>query len=186
MRGRVSGVGEDDAVSSAADVSVRPGRPTDAPAVAATTIDAWRASYADLLPAKALAGLDLAAATAQWRAAIEDPGENLLLVACAGPRIAGYASVGPSDGPGGELGELVVRPEDRRLGHGSRLLSAAVEHLHSHGFTSVVTWINEGDAARTEFFNSAGFAPDGAVRVLDLDGEGTTTVRQLRWSAALA
>jgi ribosomal protein S18 acetylase RimI-like enzyme len=179
-----------DMSAPAADVSVRPARPTDAPAVAAATIDAWRASYADLLPAAALDGLDLATASAQWRSAIEDPGENLLLVACAGPKIAGYASVGPSegpgDGPGGELGELVVRPEDRRLGHASRLLSAAVEHLHSRGFTSVLTWINDGDVARTEFFDSAGFAPDGVARVLDLDGAGTTRVRQLRWSAALA
>ena len=172
--------------ATAADVSVRPARTTDAPAVAAATIDAWRASYASLLPAQVLAGLDLAQVTAQWRRSVEDPGENLLLVACAGPKIAGYASVGPSDGPGGELGELVVRPEDRRLGHASRLLSAAVEHLHSRGFTSMVTWFNEGDQARNEFFSSAGFAPDGVARVLDLDGAGTTTVRQLRWSAALA
>ena len=170
----------------AADASVRPARVTDAPAVAAATIDAWRASYADLLPAQALAGLELTGATAQWRSAIENPGENLLLVACTGPKIVGYVSVGPSDGPGGELGELVVRPEDRRLGHASRLLSAAIEHLHSRTFTSVVTWVNEGDVARTEFFSSTGFAPDGVVRVLDLDGAGTTTVRQLRWSAALA
>lgn len=170
----------------AADVSVRPARPTDAPAVAAATIDAWRASYADLLPADALAGLDLPAATAQWRAAIENPGENLLLVACAGPTLTGYVSVGPSNGPGAELGELVVRPEARRQGHASRMLSAAVDHLHSRGFTSVFTWVNDADQARAEFFASAGFATDGVARVLDLDGAGTTTVRQLRWSAALA
>jgi ribosomal protein S18 acetylase RimI-like enzyme len=170
----------------AADVSVRPARGSDAPAVAAATIDAWRASYAGLLPAEVLTGLDLDAATAQWRAAIEDSGESLLLVACAGAKVAGYASIGPGDGPGGELGEIVVRPEERRHGHGSRLLSAAVEHLRSRGIASVYTWAGDQDEARTRFLESAGFAPDGVARVLDLDGTGATTVRQLRWSAALA
>lgn len=170
----------------AADAKVRPARAADSPAVAAVTIDSWRASYADVLPADVLAELDLPAATAQWAAAIEEPGENLLLVACAGPAVVGYVSIGPGNGPGGELGELVVRPADRRHGHGSRLLAAAVEHLHARGFTSTFTWVGERDEARREFFTSAGFSPDGVVRVLDLDGAGTTTLRQLRWSAALA
>lgn len=169
-----------------ADAKVRLARTTDAPAVAAATIDSWHASYADLLPASVLDGLDLGTATARWRAAIEEPGENLMFVACVGDKVAGYATAGPGDGPGAELGEIVVRPEERRRGHGSRLLSAAVEHLHARGFTSVLTWTMADDEARQEFFTSAGFAPDGVGRVLDLDGSGTTTVRQVRWSAALA
>lgn len=168
------------------DASVRPARPTDAEAIAATTLDAWRARYADLLPPEVLAALDAAAAAATWRAAILDPGQHRLLVACAGPQVVGYVSIGPGEGPGAELGELEVRPADQRHGHGSRLLAAAVDHLHSQGFTSVLTWVGETDAARVEFLTSAGFAADGVGRVLDLDGTGTTTLRQQRWSAYLA
>jgi ribosomal protein S18 acetylase RimI-like enzyme len=169
-----------------ADVSVRPARDADAPAVAATTLAAWRAAYADRLPPEVLAGLDPDAATETWRAAIADPGPNRLLVACSGPEVVGYASLGPGDGPGAELGELEVAPAHQRRGHGSRLLAAAVDHLRAQGFSSVLTWIDEADAARAAFLESAGFAPDALARVLDLDGAGTVTVRQRRWSALLA
>lgn len=168
------------------DASVRPAREADAGAVAQTTVLAWRAAYADLLPPAVLAGLDLPTATATWRAAILEPGPNRLLVACAGPEVVGYVSIGPGDGPGAELGEIEVRPEHRRNGHGSRLLAAAVSHLRGEGFTSVLTWAGESDRARTQFLDSAGFAADGLARVLDLDGSGTVTLRQQRWSALLA
>lgn len=168
------------------DASVRPAREADAGAVAETTVQAWRATYADLLPAAVLADLDVGAATDTWRAAILSPGPNRLLVACAGPAVVGYVSIGPGDGPGAELGELQVLPAHQRHGHGSRLLAAAVTQLHAQGFTSVLTWVGESDRARTRFLDSAGFAADGVARVLDLDGTGAVTVRQLRWSALLA
>ncbi|HET8970648.1 MAG TPA: GNAT family N-acetyltransferase [Candidatus Nanopelagicales bacterium] len=173
-------------MTTSPDASVRPARETDAPAVAATTLAAWRASYAELLPAEVLAGLDLADATNSWRAAIREPGEHRLLVACAGPSVVGYVLVAPDGGPGAQLVELVVRPDQQRRGHGSRLLSAAVTGLREDGVTSVVAWTDSEDAARASFLTSAGFAADGTSRTLDLDGTGTTTVRQLRWSALLA
>jgi ribosomal protein S18 acetylase RimI-like enzyme len=167
----------------AADASVRPARATDAPAVAALTLGHWRTSYPALVPDD----LDHAAATRQWREALADPGPNRLLVACSGDTVVGYIAVEPAgDGPGGEVTDLVVDADQQRGGHGSRLLAAAVADLQSQGITSVLTWVAEADEARARFLESAGFAADGSVRVLDLDGTGTTTVRQQRWSALLA
>lgn len=168
------------------DVSVRPALPDDAAAVAETTVLAWRTAYADLLPPEVLAGLDRRSATATWRDAILDPGPNLLLVACAGRDVVGYVSTGPGEGPGAELGQIEIRPDHRRQGHGSRLLAAAVSHLMAQGYVSVLTWAGESDRARTAFLDSAGFATDGVARLLDLDGTGAVTVRQQRWSALLA
>ncbi len=163
-----------------ADVSVRQARPADARAVASLTVRSWLSQ----LPAAPVPELE--AAAAQWERAIAEPGPNLLLVACAGDLVVGYATAGPSDGPGAEIGELVVGEEHRRAGHGSRLMAAAVDLLRHAGFTSVLTWVGEEDLARQRFLLSAGFAAEPLGRVLDLDGTGAVTIRQQRWSALLA
>ena len=53
-------------------------------------------------------------------------------------------------------------------------------------FTRAVTWtISTDDALRT-FLTEAGWAPDGAHRELDLDGTGSTRVKQVRLHTALS
>ncbi|WP_440900012.1 hypothetical protein [Actinosynnema sp.] len=45
--------------------------------------------------------------------------------------------------------------------------------------------MNSGDDALRTFLTDAGWAPDTAHRELDLDGSGTTTVRQVRLHTAI-
>lgn len=163
-----------------ADVSVRPARVQDAPAVAALTLQELRAR----LPQAALP--DEASAVDQWAASISAPGAYVLLVALAGEQVVGYVSTGPGDGPGAEIGELVVGPHTRRQGHGSRLLAAVVDTVRERGETSAYTWVDEADEVRARFLDSAGFSADGTVRELDLDGTAAVVVREQRWSALLA
>jgi GNAT superfamily N-acetyltransferase len=173
--------------SPTADVSVRVAWVDDAPAIAELQARAWRTTYADLLPADALA-LDPEAATQAWRAAFASPGDarNRVLVALERNRVVGFAVLSPAADPDcdpvadGELREITVAPEDRGSGHGSRLLQAAADTLGADRFTRAVTWTVAGDDALRKFLTDAGWAPDTAHRELDLDGTGSTTVKQVR------
>jgi len=75
------------------------------------------------------------------------------------------------------ISALLVEPRWGRRGHGSRLLAAAVDLARTDGFSRAVAWVLEADTATRPFLESAGWAPDGVGRVLDMDG---TEVPELR------
>ncbi|HRI98219.1 MAG TPA: GNAT family N-acetyltransferase, partial [Nocardioides sp.] len=86
----------------------------------------------------------------------------------------------------GELGELTVDPDERGKGHGSRLLQAVADTMTADRFEQAVTWVVAGDDALLSFLTEAGWAADSAHRELDLDGSGTTRVKQVRLHTRLA
>lgn len=170
-----------------ADVSVRIAWADDADAIAGLQVRAWRDLYADLLPAEALP-TDVAAVADQWRAVLAKPADarNRVLVALERNRVVGFVLTSAANDPDcdpvadGELAEVTLDPAERRKGHGSRLLQAAVDTLAADRFTRAVSWVNVGDDSLRTFLSDAGWAPDTAHRELDLDGTGTTTVKQVR------
>ncbi|MBO3103163.1 GNAT family N-acetyltransferase [Cellulomonas fengjieae] len=181
-----------------ADVSVRPAVPGDEEAIARIQIAAWRASHAEVLGEGALDLLDQAAVQAQWAAAVvTPPGAGFrVLVACDGPTVVGVVSVAPVpapedrpfDAPGGAILALEVEPAQQRVGHGSRLLAAAVDTLREDGADQVHTWVLDGDDARAQFLSSAGLGPDDVVRELisgRMPDGSTRTVTEHRWSASI-
>ena len=174
--------------SPTADVSVRVAWPADAPAVAAVQVAGWRLGYAGTLPDDVLAGLEVDAFAARWADALERPvdARNRVLVALERAAVRGFAVTGPCPDPDadprvdGELVELVVHPDVRGRGHGSRLLQAGVDTLRSDGFERGVTWLGTTDDAARAFLSAAGWAADGASRELDLHGDGTVRLKQVR------
>jgi GNAT superfamily N-acetyltransferase len=178
-----------------ADVSVRPARGADAPALAAVQVACWLDAYTAVLPGPALTGLagSTAALTGRWRQSAQAPPSprHRVLVACAGERAVGGAALGPAldedldPDRDAELLVLLVAPGERRAGHASRLLSAAVDHLRADGFGRVVLWVDGPDQGLPALLTSSGWAPDGLARELDLDGDGAVVVRQLRWHTDL-
>ena len=171
-----------------ADVSVRVGWPDDAPGIAQVQVRAWREEYSDLLPP--MDPVDVAEA---WHASLAVPKDarNRVLVALDRNSVRGFAITQPSPDPDadplsdGEITELTVDPEHVREGHGSRLVHAAVDTLRADRFTRALVWLGSADDVRRSFLTDAGFAPDGAHRELDLHGDGTVTVKQVRLHAAL-
>jgi ribosomal protein S18 acetylase RimI-like enzyme len=171
-----------------ADVSVRVAWADDAEAVAHVQVKAWRHSYAGLLPSDVLDSLDPEQFTATWSASLTKPKDarNRVLVALERNTVRGFAITSPSDDPDsdpvadGEVSELTVDPEHTRQGHGSRLLQACVDTLRADRFRRGVTWLNSTDDARRELLTTAGWAPDGAHRELDLRGDGEVLVKQVR------
>ena len=178
--------------SPTADVSVRVAWADDAPAIGALQVRAWRTAYAGLLPADALP--DESLATDAWQSSMTHPADarNRVLVALERNRVVGFAVVGPAADPDcdpiadGELLELTVDADERGKGHGSRLLTAAVDTMTADRFTRAVFWAIATDDELRSFLTSAGWAADTAHRELDLDGTGSTRVKQVRLHTALA
>ena len=173
---------------ASADVSVRRAQPADAAAMAAVQLETWRVGYADLLPRSVLDELSDADVEASWATAITAPPSpvHAVFVALHAGRLVGFAAVGPagdedSAPDDGEVIELLVSPGFQQAGHASRLLAAAVDHLEIAGMSRVVTWRLADDDAARQFFASAGWAADGAHRVLDA-GE---PLEQLRLHAGI-
>lgn len=177
--------------SPTADVSVRVAWADDAPAVAALQVRAWQEQYDGLVPAEALPDVDTA--TAVWRESLARPKDarNRVLIGLERNRVVGFAVTMPASDPDcdpvadGELVELVVAPDDRGQGHGSRLMQAVVDTMQSDRFRRAVAWVVVTDDGRRGFLSGAGWAADGAHRELDLDGSGETRVKQVRLHVAL-
>jgi GNAT superfamily N-acetyltransferase len=181
---------------------VRAARPDEAGEIARIQVATWRVAYRRLLPARILDELDETWMARRWRHAIEAPPspQHRVLVAveqsAQGNRedLVGFAASGPADEQATAPGEvppadtaavtdLLVEPRWGRRGHGSRLLSASVEHWRDDGFATAVAWAFEADPATRAFLTSAGWEPDGATRALDVDD---LLVPQLRLHTALS
>ena len=178
--------------SPTADVSVRIAWADDAEAIAAVQARAWATSYAGLVPA---AGDLREADFAQlWRDALTRPADarHRALVALERNRVVGFAITTPATDPDcdqvtdAELMEFTIDADERGLGHGSRLLQAAVDTMVADRFTRAVTWLVVDDDELRRFLTDAGWGPDGAHRTLDLDGTGATQVKQIRLHTALS
>lgn len=175
-----------------ADASARIARASDAPAVGLVQAAVWRAAYGHVLSQDVVEQLDGPSFARVWRDSLSSPPSprHVLLVACAGEQVVGFAAVGTCVDPdatktSGELLALGVHPDARRNGHGSRLLNAAVDTLRGKGFDRVSTWILATDEATRAFLTAAGLSPDGAFRdrVIDVDG---TVAREVRLTADLS
>jgi GNAT superfamily N-acetyltransferase len=176
-----------------ADVSVRIGWADDARGIAEVQVAAWRATYADLLPDDELAAMDVDQFAAGWHGSLtrSNDARNRVLVALERNRIVGYAIVSPASDPDcdpvadGELSDFTVLPSEQRKGHGSRLQQAAIDTLVADRFTRAVTWLNATDDALHAFLTDAGWSADQAHRELDLYGDGSVTVKQIRLHTGL-
>ena len=180
--------------SPTADVSVRIGWADDAPGIAEVQVQAWRQEYAEVLPASLLDAMQPDEVAAAWHASLAAPKDarNRVLVALERNAVRGFALTMPSPDPDadpvadGEISELTVDPSYVGQGHGSRLVHAAVDTLRADKFSRALVWLSSTDDARRSFLTEAGWAPDGAHRELDLNGDGSVTVKQVRLHADLS
>lgn len=171
-----------------ADVSVRLAWAEDAAVIAEVQVRAWRERYADLLPADLLEELPAEQFHDAWLQSISRPREarRRVLVALERAAVCGFAATAPSSdqdanpATDAEVAEFVVDPGKRRAGHGSRLLHAAVDTMRSDRFTRATWWLNTTDDDLRTFLVEQGWDADGAHRVLDLHGDGSVIVRQVR------
>jgi GNAT superfamily N-acetyltransferase len=160
----------------------------DARAVAEIQLRGWRESYAGLVPDEVLAELPALQFEARWLDSISRPADawQRVLVALERATVRGFAATAPATDADAdpvadaEIAELVVDPEHRHAGHGSRLLHAAVDTMRSDRFRRATVWVTSTDDDLRAFLEQQGWAPDGAHRELDLYGDGTVRVKQVR------
>ncbi|MDP9444859.1 MAG: GNAT family N-acetyltransferase [Actinomycetota bacterium] len=171
-----------------ADVNVRVALASDAERIAELQVRAWRQAYAAALPADVLDSFDTHDFATRWQRAIARPNEarRRILVALDSVDVVGFGLTAPADDPDadpaydGQVAEFLVAPERTGRGHGSRLMQGCADTLRADRFTRATIWVNADDDALRGFLSTAGWAPDGAHRVLDLTGDGSTTVKQVR------
>lgn len=173
-----------------ATAAVRQALPADVPQIARIQLATWRAAYADLLPADALAGLD-ESAEREWADTL-NAGVVRLFVATEGDWTVGFCTAGPAPASEiaglddtlppdavtvGLIGTLLVEPRWGRRGHGSRLLAATAAALRADGFSRGVAWILEADPASRSFYTRIGWHLDGTARTLDAGGRALREIR---------
>lgn len=176
-----------------ADVSCRVAWADDAAAIAAVQVRAWRASYAEVFPPDLLDTMDPEEIAGTWAKSLTTPPDarNRVLVALERHLVTGFALTGPATDPDcdpiavGEITDLTVDPDKRGQGHGSRLMQACIDTLRADRFQRAVSWLASTDDAMRAFLTEGGWAADGAHRTLDLNGDGSVIVNQVRLHTAL-
>ncbi|HZV25746.1 MAG TPA: GNAT family N-acetyltransferase [Acidothermaceae bacterium] len=159
-----------------ADGSVRLATTDDAATIASIQADALRQSYSALLPEPAIDGFDLAAATNGWTTAISSPPSprHRVFVAVDLAGVVGFAASAPAADADlnserdAELPAFHIAPAQTRLGHGSRLMAAVVDHAQDDGVSRLVMWVFAADDPLRMFLRDSGWEPDGSTRDLDV------------------
>ncbi|OUE09476.1 N-acetyltransferase [Clavibacter michiganensis] len=159
--------------------TVRPAVPDDADGIAEVHIRTWRETYAHLLPASYLDGLDVATRADQWRRSLtEDPVDVPPFVALEGDRIVGFALAGPArdeDPPRPfQLYAINVVASAHGSGAGQALLHAAV------GDSPAYLWAADDNPRAEAFYRRNGFDRDGGVEQQTFQGAEMVTVRMVR------
>ncbi|AYY15366.1 N-acetyltransferase [Actinobacteria bacterium YIM 96077] len=170
-----------------ADKSVRIAWAADAEAIGQVQARAWLRFYGTLLPQQLLNEIDGSAFAQVWRQSVTRPptAKHRVLVALDHGQVCAFAATQPCDDPDasatdGEISAFHVDPDALGQGHGSRLLTAAVDTLRADAFQHARMWIVAGDDPLRHFVESAGWAADTAHRTLDLTGDETATLKQIR------
>ena len=169
------------------DASVRTARTADVAAVGEVQAAVWRDAYADLLAPEVVAAFEPQPFADAWQQSLQAPPSDWhrLMVATELNRVVGFAAFAPTDQSGvAEILAMGVHPDHRRLGHGSRLLNAAVDTLRVGDFTVVELWLLASDERSRAFLEAAGLHPDGAWRDRVIDADGGTA-REVRLQAQI-
>ncbi len=162
-------------------IIIRRARPTDATAIGAVHVAAWRSTYAGILPQDYLARLSAVRQAAHYQAAIRggvgvyvavradsDPGATIVV----GFATAGRARQGSAAPADGEIETLYVLDDWRDRGLGRRLMRAAAEHLSDMACQDVFLWVLRDNPSRW-FYARLGGKP-AAEAVIQVGGQDVT------------
>ena len=182
---------------------VRPARESDLPLIgrvhAATMLASMEAGHAGAhggagLPDGVRAMIAAPVVAAGWEEPVIAPPSprHHVLVATRGDLVVGLLGLAPTQGlddsgrpvAGAEAVEVTaigVAPEHQRLGHGSRLMAAAVDLARKDGASAVSVWAVRGDESMSRLLTAVGMAPTGMRRELPI-GDG---IVEDCWAAAI-
>jgi GNAT superfamily N-acetyltransferase len=150
---------------------VRKASVEDAAGIAAVHVQTWQAAYRGQMPDDFLDELDVDKRTTRWREWTQQSDTWVLVVEDQSRRIAGFSSSCPSrdadaDAKIAEIRAIYVHPEKWRNGTGRSLMSASLAHVKALGFEAVTLWVLDSNARARMFYESVGFALDGAAKTV--------------------
>jgi ribosomal protein S18 acetylase RimI-like enzyme len=152
------------------EAQLRPGRPSDARAVAELVIEAWQAAYRGILPDALLDGLQVEPRMRRWQARLERQPPATLVLERAG-QLLGLVWFGPcrdaadAEEAVGELNAVYVAAGHWRRGHGSTLMDGALAALREMGCVEVTLWVLRDNARAIRFYERHGFQADGGRKI---------------------
>lgn len=161
-------------------IELRETTPADLSAVAGLFLRCWRESYADVLPARAIAAFDETTARELWRGPLVTPRPGTRgVVAVEGDRVVGVIRMGrdPDEPGAGHVFSLYVDPDAQGGGVGRRLLDAAVGWFRDEGVVEATLWVFEANRQARTFYALHGWLPDGGTRVEPEFGEPEVRLR---------
>jgi hypothetical protein len=155
-------------------ISIRKARVTDAVAIGAVHVAAWRSTYPGILPDAFLARMSVSRQAAHYDAAIRS-GTGVVVASASGldvppgsgSRIVGFSTAGLARSGGeiggrrlaeGEVETLYVLDDWRDRGVGRRLMRAAAAHLIESGCKSCFVWVLRDNPSRW-FYQRLGGRP---------------------------
>ena len=131
-----------------------PATPADADALGAMHVQAWRETYAGLVPQQVLDRLDPDARARMWRSAI-GAGTNVFLWRDP-DAIVGFGACGPprdSDLPySGEISALYVLRRAQRRGLGRALMASMAQALARSGRHNAALWVLHDNLPAQRFY----------------------------------
>jgi len=141
---------------------IREATAADATNIARVHVDAWRATYAGIVPADFLAQLSYESRERMWTRILSQ-GDTFTFVAEAAPgTVVGFANGGPerSGDPvyRGELYAIYLLPAHQGQGVGRALARTVAARLADNGFQSMLVWVLAANPAR-HFYAALGGRP---------------------------
>ncbi len=165
-------------------MTIRDADAGDVEAIAGIRVASWRATYAGIVPPSVLDRLEVARNAAWMTGRLANPGATGSLVIEERGRVVGYALLAPASDPDanglGEVEALYLAPASTGRGLGGALMDEALVRIGAAGHGAVVLWVLTANARARRFYERAGFALDGASRMLDFDGLPIEEIRYRR------
>lgn len=152
--------------------------------IAEVIVSSWRSAYPGLLPDRVLDELDVDARHAHLvRKQSEEVKGRSMIVAYEGDEAVGTIWVGPehndTDTDVGEVYAIYVIESRWDTGVGYALMQRGLDELRSHGFTSAVLWVIEGNERARRFYERTGWVADTAIK---LEEWGDFQIQEARYA----
>ena len=168
-------------------VTVRAAERDDAKSIAVVHVQAWRDAYRGLMPQDYLDNQSVERRHEGWERILAETDwpRAGAFVAENGGGIIGFAHASPSRDDDaseavGEVGAIYVLASAWGMGVGRALMTAAVNTLREARFTEATLWVLDTNARARSFYESAGWALEGAEILDESRGFSMREVRYRR------
>lgn len=138
----------------------------DARAIADIHVQAWRETYAGLLPKSLLDGLSVDRREAWWRTVLDGtvkPERAVYLAADDQERTVGFSCYGPQRNPeldtagyDGEIEAIYLLDDAKRQGTGRRLMETMAAAMLADGYKGAALWVLSDNNPARRFYEALG------------------------------